>query len=137
MSDEIPKVQITCVGLAIEASADMHCYAQNPDKSSSAQQWQLVYYPEVDAVAMLIELNNKTYALSAPPDEPYPSLRVFRWEDSYLWRVAPLGGNKGIPTVRDQGYCLTWEGGGGWKEGTKLQYYKWEDQENQRWNVSK
>ena len=45
----------------------MHCYAQPPNPAEPRQQWQLVYYPEKNAVAILIEINNVIYALSAPP----------------------------------------------------------------------
>lgn len=132
-----PTVIFTCQDLAIASSADMHCYAATPNPSNPEQQWQLVYYPEKDAVALLTERDKQTYALCAPPGEKYPLLRAFVWDDSYLWRVAPLGGNAGIPNVRDNGWCLTWEGPAGWKVGSKLQYWEWENSPNQKWKVTR
>jgi hypothetical protein len=134
---DVPKVQIMCLGLAIEASADMRCYAQNPDASNTRQQWQLIYYAEEDAVAILVAVNNLVYALSALPNEDYPVLRPFIPDNSYLWRVPPLESNEGIPTVRDTNWSLTWEGSSGWAAGTKLQYWSWRNQENQKWRASR
>lgn len=132
----VPKVIITSESLAIAASPDMYCYAQVPNISAQNQQWQLIYYPEKDAVALLIDINNTTFALSAPSGEEYPKLRPFIWDDSYLWRVPPLGGNLGIPTVRGPSHCLTWEGTK-WAPGTKLQYWQWHDIGNQKWKVTR
>lgn len=132
----VPTSLITSVGLAIEASPDMYCYAATPNPGNPNQQWQLVYYASKNAVAILISMNNMLYALSSLPGENYPSLRPFLSDDSYLWRVPPMLGNQGIPTVRDNNYCLTWEGGSGWQPGTKLQYYTWKNLPNQHWIVT-
>jgi hypothetical protein len=130
------KVMFTSNNVAIEAGADMTCYAQNPNPGNPNQQWQLIYYPEKNAVAMLIAVNNVVYALSALPDVKYPKLQPFVWDDSYLWRVSPLDGNEGVPTVRDGDFCLTWENGSN-KPGTRLQYYKWRGESFQRFTIAR
>jgi hypothetical protein len=132
----VPKVQFISTNMAIEAAPDMFCYAANPNLANPNQQWQLVYYPEKNAVAMLLEMNNVLFALSAPSGENYPKLRTFSWDDSYLWRVAPLANNEGIPTVRDGGWCLTWENQAT-TPGTRLQYWKWENLRCQKFSVNR
>src|SRR5882672_5757641 len=116
-------VFITASSLAIEAGPDLHCYAATPS-GSDGQKWNLVYYPEKDAVAMVLKYNGIDYVLSAPAGEFYPTLRPFQWDDSYLWRCPHLLGNEGIATVRDDGWCLTWEDENP-VAGTKLKYLKW------------
>jgi hypothetical protein len=121
---------------AIAARSDLYCYAKTADLNDPSQLWQLSYLPNEGGVALLIEGNNVVYALSSLHGEDYPTLRTFTLDNSYLWLVPPMKGNLGIPTLRDHTYGLTWKDPEEPVVGTKLQYYAYHGQDNQKWKLN-
>jgi hypothetical protein len=123
--------------LAIAATGNQ-CTVQRSAPGDAHQQWQLIYYAEMNAVALLIEPSpGKVRSLYSKSGEKWPVLVDFEWDDSHFWKVPPMDGHQGIALRRDMGWSLTITGPGPWKAGDTVEIWDWHNQNNQKWHAKR